>query len=285
MKDCYKHKSKEIEAKKEINVCFNLSFFVKSIVNFVFKLNLDFQFKTKTMILSLETSTSVCSVALHKEGEIISYSEIFIAHAHSDNLTIMVENVLKQGKCSLSELKAVAISKGPGSYTGLRIGTSAAKGLCFALGIPLIGIETLHALAAQMQKQVFSLVQNQDTLLCPLLDARRAEVYRAIFDKNLNKILDTEAKVIEKDTFDVFLNKQKVVFFGNGAEKTKELITPNKKAIFIPNIENSALSMGGIAFDKFQKQNFEDLAYFEPFYLKDFVAIKPRKDKYFKQVK
>ncbi len=234
------------------------------------------------MILSLETSTPVCSVALHQEGKVISYAEIFIAHAHSDNLSVMIKNVLEQGKCKMTDLQAVAISKGPGSYTGLRIGTSAATGLCFALDIPLIAINTLKALAAQMQNKIYGLIQDENALLCPLLDARRAEVYRAIFDKNLNEILPTEAKVIEKDTFEELLVKQKVVFFGNGAEKTKDLITQNERAIFVPNIENSSLGMGKLAFEKFQNKDFEDLAYFEPFYLKDFIAIKPRKDKYFK---
>jgi tRNA threonylcarbamoyladenosine biosynthesis protein TsaB len=235
------------------------------------------------MILSLETSTSVCSVALHQEGKVISYAEIFVPHAHSDNLSSMLKNVLEQGKCKMTDLQAVAISKGPGSYTGLRIGTSAAKGLCFALDIPLIAINTLKALAAQMQSEIYSLIQDENALLCPLLDARREEVYRAIFDNELNEVLATEAKVIEKDTFEELLTKQKIVFFGNGAEKTKGLITANEQAIFVPNIENSSLGMGKLAFEKFQKQDFEDLAYFEPFYLKDFIAIKPRKDKYFKQ--
>jgi len=178
-----------------------------------------------------------------------------------------IDEVLIKSKIKFSDLDAIAVSKGPGSYTGLRIGVSAAKGLCFAIDKPLISVATLEALAHQ--------IKIEEGVIVPMLDARRMEVYSAIFDLNYKQIRDTQAQILEEQSFKDYLEEGKVYFIGNGVEKTKTLIShPN--AIFVDNKLPSANEMSLLANNKYKKNDIEDVAYFEPYYLKDFIALKPK---------
>ena len=226
------------------------------------------------LILSIETSAPICSVALHENGILKGLSEVAVENSHSEVLTVLIENLLKNTFVDKSQLNAIAYSEGPGSYTGLRIGLSTAKGLCYALEIPLIAVQTLKAMA----NQVLKLYPTTDNLLfCPMLDARRMEVYHAIYDSNFNQIQKTKPLIFEEGTLANFTDK-KVVYFGNGAEKGQETLNYSDFH-FIKDVETSASGMGSLAFDKFQQQAFEDLAYCEPFYLKE-VRITVSKKKY-----
>ncbi len=222
-----------------------------------------------SLILNIETATTNCSVSLSKEGKTIVLKEDNGKnYSHAEILHVFIDAVLKEANTTPSKLDAIAISKGPGSYTGLRIGVSAAKGLCFALGKPLISVSTLESLAHQ--------VACNDGVIVPMLDARRLEVYTTILDSNYNEIKQTEAKVLDNNAFEEQLNQGKVYFIGNGVEKTSALINhPN--AIFVENKLPSATQMSLLAFDKYKKGAFEDVAYFEPYYLKDFVALQSSK--------
>ena len=226
------------------------------------------------LILSIETSAPICSVSLHDEGKLKGISEVAVENSHSEVLTVLIDNLLKNTFVKKSDLDAVAVSMGPGSYTGLRIGLSTAKGLCYALEIPLLAIDTLKAMASQVQTHYSS---SADVLFCPMLDARRMEVYHAIYDQNLNEIQKTEPLIFEEGVLNGYRDK-KLLYFGNGAEKGQEVLNePNFK--FIEGVETSALAMGKLAYQKFQNQEFEDVAYCEPFYLKD-VRITVSKKKY-----
>jgi tRNA threonylcarbamoyladenosine biosynthesis protein TsaB len=222
-----------------------------------------------SLILSLETSTHVCSVALHQDGRLIAASEIHIEQSHASKLALLIDDVKKSAGIELSELKAVAISSGPGSYTGLRIGTSTAKGLCYALDIPLISVNTLDLLTHQVSKYNF-----QKSLLIPMLDARRMEVYCQVTDVNLNMIRPIEAKIIDELSFADLLEHNRILFFGNGADKCDAVIR-HSHAVFLKGIYPSAAHLGFLAYRKFNEGITEDLQHFEPFYLKDFVAKKP----------
>ena len=216
-------------------------------------------------ILNIETSTKACSVALHKNGElIVSREDVTANFSHSEKLLKFISELFSDEKLSLSDLDAIAVSMGPGSYTGLRIGVSTAKGLCYGLDIPLISISTLKAMSFGMALEI------KADLYCPMIDARRMEVYSAFFDKNNTEVRKIQADIIDENSYKKELDK-KVVFFGDGSEKIKEKIK-HKNAMFISNIHPSAKNMGLISYQKFTKSLFEDLAYFEPFYLKDFVA-------------
>jgi len=220
------------------------------------------------LILNLETATKNCSVSISKDGETISLKEINTGgYSHSELLHSFIEEVLKESNFKLSNLDAVAVSKGPGSYTGLRIGVSTAKGLCFGNNIPLISIPTLESMATS---------QKGDYTLLPMLDARRMEVYACVFNSSLQEIRKTEAEIIDENSYAEFLEKGKVLFFGDGAEKCKEIIK-HENAEFVDDIFPSAKDMAGISEEKFNRQDFEDTAYFEPFYLKDFIATKSLK--------
>jgi tRNA threonylcarbamoyladenosine biosynthesis protein TsaB len=220
-------------------------------------------------ILSLETSTKVCAVALHQAGTLIAETRLAIEQAHSSKLTVLIEQLLENASIQSQDLRAVAVSAGPGSYTGLRIGVSVGKGLCFALQIPLLSINTLEAMAWQVRQGVLP-TQNEKTFFCPMLDARRMEVYCAVFDGAGKYILPTEAKIIDNEAFSDILPTQQIVFFGEGAAKCKPFLT-HSNALFLKDILPTADSVGKLAYPKFQQQIFEHLAYFEPFYLKDFV--------------
>lgn len=219
-------------------------------------------------ILNIETSTTNCSVSLSFEGETLVLKEDYDKnYSHAERLHVYIDEVLKQAHIKSSQLDAIAASKGPGSYTGLRIGVSAAKGLCFALGKPLIAISTLEALALQ--------VKTEEGIIIPMLDARRLEVYSAVFDSSYNRLRETQAQVLNDDSFKSYLEEGKVTFIGNGVAKTKELIIHNN-AIFIDGKLPSADQMSQLAYNKYKKNDIEDVAYFEPYYLKDFVALKPK---------
>lgn len=222
-------------------------------------------------ILHIETSTTVCSITVSKNNILLSLKETNLGYSHSSVITLYIQEAMKEIGMQLSEIDAIAVSKGPGSYTGLRIGVSTAKGLCYALDKPLIAINTLQALAWGMS----NLINKADYLYCPMIDARRMEVYAAIFNQNNDTIKETSAEIIDKDSFSTFLKKQVVVFAGSGSEKCKETLSINKNAIFLNNFEASAKYMVSIAEVKFKNSEFENTAYFEPFYLKDFVAGKP----------
>ncbi|WP_316847510.1 tRNA (adenosine(37)-N6)-threonylcarbamoyltransferase complex dimerization subunit type 1 TsaB [Pedobacter psychrodurus] len=223
-------------------------------------------------ILQIETATAVCSVALSINGETISFKEEQGQNLHAANLTLFIDEVLKTAGVSYKDLDAVAVSKGPGSYTGLRIGVSTAKGLCYALNKPIIAIETLEMMAAGF------LTENPDYmgLICPMIDARRMEVYTSIFDPSLNILIPTEAKIIDETSFADFIAQQPITFLGDGAAKCAEVLS-HHNARFNPSNFNSATYMSRLAAEAFDKGNFEDVAYFEPFYLKDFVVTASKK--------
>ncbi len=220
------------------------------------------------MILSIETSTTNCSVALSKAGKTIALLEDYDnSYSHAERLHVYIARILEENHIKAEQLEAIAVSKGPGSYTGLRIGVSAAKGLAFALNIPLISVATLEALAHQ--------VNVPNGFIVPMLDARRMEVYSAVFDAQYNTIRAIQAQVLSDQAFVDYLKVGPVYFIGNGVEKTKTLIS-HKNAVFIDGKLPSANQMGALAYTKYKISDTEDVAYFEPYYLKDFVALKPK---------
>lgn len=221
------------------------------------------------LILQIETGTTACSVALAQDGVLLAVKEQHEANIHASHLTLFIEEVLQQAQKSYQDLSAVAVSMGPGSYTGLRIGVSTAKGICFALNIPLIAISTLQAMAAAKQ----SLATN-NTLLCPMIDARRMEVFLAVYDAQLAVLEEVKAEILDEHSFDAWADKS-LVLFGDGAEKAKSLYS-SEHFQFVPHV-NSAQDMTCLAYQKFLAKHVEDLAYFEPYYLKDFVATQPKK--------
>lgn len=220
------------------------------------------------LILIIETATTVCSVALSKDGNTIALKEINNGYTHAENLTVFIDELIKANSYSYKDLDAVAISKGPGSYTGLRIGTSTAKGLCYGLTIPLIAINTLEGMAFTMNKD-----SDKNTLLCPMLDARRMEVYCAVYNHEMKEIMPTNAMIIDTNSFADLLDKHQIIFFGDGADKCKRIITPNN-AIFKDNIYPSASNLSNRAETLYRTESFESVAYFEPYYLKDFLFKK-----------
>lgn len=227
-----------------------------------------------THILFIETATPVCSVALAKNKKLLGVKESSKKNSHSEIVTVFIDELLKENSVDFKDLDVIAVSKGPGSYTGLRIGVSTAKGMCYALDIPLISVNTLHSLACGTASN-FKMKSDLPILFCPMLDARRMEVYCALFDENMNEVRETKAEIIEPDSFQTYLDSNQVFFFGDGSDKCKEVIK-HSNAVFLDDIFPTAANMMHIAFDKFQNQQFEDVAYFEPFYLKDFIAGIPK---------
>tara|TARA_B110000263_G_C15231159_1_gene474679 strand:- start:228 stop:902 length:675 start_codon:yes stop_codon:yes gene_type:complete len=220
-------------------------------------------------ILALETTTKNCSVALFENEKLLYLmEEKSDGYSHAEQLTLFIEELIKTAHFSLKDINALAVSKGPGSYTGLRIGTSTAKGLCYSLDIPLISISTLKAMAFSM-----ALSEKYD-LFCPMIDARRMEVFSAVYDKNNNEIRAVKADVVNKQTYIDYLTGQ-VLFFGDGAIKCKDIIS-HQNAQFLEGVYPSAKDLGIIANAKFENKDFEDVAYFEPYYLKDFLAGKKK---------
>jgi tRNA threonylcarbamoyladenosine biosynthesis protein TsaB len=231
------------------------------------------------LILSIETATNICSIALSKDGTTLCSEESSVRNTHSAIITLLIENVLNQAGKDFHDLDAIAVSEGPGSYTGLRIGVASAKGLCYALDKPLIGVGTLHALSNGM-KNVFSvdpvINKNKPVLYCPLIDARRMEVFCAIYDNSGKEVQKPGAEIITEDAFSGYFDKNILVFAGDGALKCKSLLEHHPDVYFLDDFNASATFIATLAEEKFVKNEFEDLAYFEPFYLKDFVAGKPK---------
>jgi tRNA threonylcarbamoyladenosine biosynthesis protein TsaB len=223
-------------------------------------------------VLCLETSSKVCSVAVGNEGLVLSCRESETANAHSSQLSELIEKALLEAGLGLKDLDAVAVSMGPGSYTGLRIGVAAAKGFCYSLDRPLIAIPTLKSLAFGMHQSV----DTANAFLCPMLDARRMEVYTAVYDCNLNETRPVSAEIVTPDSFKDLLDSGNVVFGGEGASKCKPLLGHHKHSVFLDDFRLSARFLYPLAVEKFNLGQFENLAYFEPYYLKDFVAGKPR---------
>lgn len=223
-------------------------------------------------ILCIDTATEVCSVALFDKNKLLVLNEITDGNMHASALTGLVEKTISEANISLKQLNAICISKGPGSYTGLRVGVSTAKGLCYGLNIPLISVNTLQGIAGVYMQQN----PGNTFIVCPMIDARRMEVYAAIFDSSLQELKPTEAVIINEQSFVDELNEQQIVFIGNGAAKCKSTIM-HPHAIFIDGIQCSAAGLGKLAYQQYSVNSFEDTAYFEPFYLKDFVGTTPKK--------
>ena len=238
-------------------------------------------------ILLLETATAVCSVALARDGEVLAELHSDQPNAHSSRLPLFVEQLFEQCHVEPNQLDAVCVSSGPGSYTGLRIGVSSAKGFCYALSIPLLSVPTLQSMAAQYYTQH----PDYRGMVCPMIDARRMECYTAFFEMEnhlgaaadsqlstfnfqLSTLKPTSADIIESGIYDDFLNRGEVMFIGDGAEKTRALLGIHPNARYDTDFRISAIGMLPIAIQRLQAGQVEDVAYFEPFYLKDFVAKK-----------
>lgn len=216
-------------------------------------------------LLHLETATKACSVALSCNGKQIALrEELTEEYSHSEKLTIFIQEVIAEGGIALKDLNAVSVASGPGSYTGLRIGVSTAKGLCFALEIPLIAVDALVSLATLAKEK------HEGRNLCSLIDARRMEVFNAIYSPNIELLKPISADIIDSDSYKEY---EPFVYFGDGADKL-QAIWENRNCIIDSTIHSSALGQIPLAFEKYQKEQFEDLAYFEPFYLKDFIGLK-----------
>jgi tRNA threonylcarbamoyladenosine biosynthesis protein TsaB len=245
------------------------------------------------LILHIETATNVCSIALAGDGELLSWKESSLKNSHAAVITEFIADVTKSTNHELSSIDAIAVSKGPGSYTGLRIGVATAKGLCYALDKPLIAVPTLESMAYGIQNSEFR-IQNSlmasgiresavgsrqsavKLLICPMIDARRMEVYYALYDTDGHEIRETRAEIIEENSFSDLLSDHTIIFGGDGSMKCREVLKSQKNAVFLDNFEASAKFMISLAEEKFNKKEFEDLAYFEPYYLKDFIAAKAR---------
>lgn len=222
------------------------------------------------VILSLETSTDVCSVALHDSKSLLSKAEIHQPQSHAARLAPLIADVTSHAGVGMKDIDAVAVTSGPGSYTGLRIGASTAKGLCYTLDIPLIAVGSLELLAFQGSAH-----NRSGALLCPMIDARRMEVYCLVADQSARIIEPVQAKVIDENSFSELLTGREMLFFGNGARKCEDVIRhPN--ASFVSDVYPQASCLGLLAVDKFIAGQFEDLVSFKPFYLKEFVTKKPR---------
>lgn len=223
--------------------------------------------KFLNMILCLETATPSCSVALVHDGAVLAFEEDPKGQNHSEKITLFIDAVMKKTGVSYNQLDAVAVSMGPGSYTGLRIGVSTAKGLCYAAEKPLIAIDTLHAMASGGKE----IADSPSPILIPMIDARRMEVYAEIFDGNINKIEETKAVIIDENSFSEYKSQHEVWLFGDGADKCAELFANDNKINVIKDFYCSARYMNRLAQQKLENKDFVDVAYFEPFYLKDFV--------------
>ena len=224
------------------------------------------------MILNIETATQICSVSLAKDGKVVAIKESNEKNSHAALLSVFIDEIIKEANISRKEIKAIAVSKGPGSYTGLRIGVSTAKGLAYGLGVPLISVSTLQSLALGLSLEV---KETENTLFAPMIDARRMEVYSAFYNSNNEIVKEISADIIDENSYSDFLQKHKILFFGDGSAKCKATLS-HENATFVENRNPSSAFMAKIAEKKFKNNDFEDVAYFEPFYLKDFIAIKAK---------
>lgn len=234
----------------------------------------------KKIILCIETGTDICSVALSEEGELIALRESREGHDHARNVGVFVDEVLAENDLRPEDLAAVAIGRGPGSYTGLRIGTAFAKGLCYGLDIPLIAVDSLESMARiAVEDYEVGTLESEDwssALLCPMIDARRMEVFCSVYDTALNTVSGVEAKIIDENSFaDLLAEGRELFLFGNGAAKCAEVLTASN--VKVHEVAPSARGLCKAAYEKFERGEWEDIAYFEPFYLKDFVVTKSKK--------
>lgn len=221
-------------------------------------------------LLHIESTSTVCSVSVSENNTLIAIKEINDGFTHAENLHLFIQSVLQQVGLTLNQLHGISISSGPGSYTGLRIGFASAKGLAYALNIPLIKVDTLQSLSRNVIESV-----NKDAYYCPLIDARRMEVYYAVHDIELIEIQKPANLILTENTISIFDLDKDIYFFGDGLGKSKNILGQLKRANFLENIVPSSKHLISLAFDKFTKNEFEDLAYTEPFYLKDFYFTTP----------
>ncbi len=229
------------------------------------------------MILCLETSTAVCSVSLVDNGNVIALRESLDGQNHAEKITIFIDEVMKEAGVAYKDLDAIATSMGPGSYTGLRIGVSTAKGLCYAMEKPLIAIDTLAAMAHGFVSNQLSAFSFQlSTILCPMIDARRMEVYTAFFNEKLERTSETEALVIDENSFMELKQNNHLYLFGDGADKLASLFENENNITVVEKFHCSAAYMAKLADEAFKNKQFVDVAYFEPFYLKNFVPGMPK---------
>ncbi len=226
-----------------------------------------------SLILQIETATTVCSVALAEDGIVLACKEVEQRNIHAEKITVFIDEILNAVGKSYTDLDAIAVSSGPGSYTGLRIGVSTAKGLSFAMDKPLIAIETLAAMADGF-KFLNGAIVADNVLLSPMIDARRMEVFTAVFDVHGNVVRPVSAEIIDENSFSDLLKSRQVVFFGDGAEKCREVLAVHANARIINGFTNSATYLTIRAEEKYLAKEFVDVAYFEPYYLKDFIAGK-----------
>lgn len=218
-----------------------------------------------TYILNIETATKNCSVSLAQDGVTILCKEIAEqGYSHAEKLHVFIEEILKETKVAVTDLKAIAVSKGPGSYTGLRIGVSTAKGLCYALGVPLIAVDTLEVLAQK--------VSIEKGMIVPMIDARRMEVYSAVFDHKHQRTMEVQAEILSEDSYATMT--EDLYFIGDCQEKCQTVLVKDNFHFLPEIIFPSAKEMSALSYQKFIQNDFEDVAYFEPFYLKDFLAGK-----------
>ena len=230
------------------------------------------------MVICIETATNLCSVALCSSSGVISLRENTDLKSHASMLTVFIDEALKETGLRAGDLEAVAVGKGPGSYTGLRIGVSVAKGIAFAASIPLIGVETTLSMFWGMAEKIEEITgDKENTLLCPMLDARRMEVYNAIYDSYGKKEKEISADIIRENSFADIPESKKIIFFGDGAAKCKGVIK-RKNIYFADNFRISASHMQKPVYQAIKSRHFENVAYFEPFYLKDFITTIPRKN-------
>lgn len=228
------------------------------------------------LILCIETATPVCSAALVADGRVLSFRETSEPNAHSKSLTLFLQSMLEETGKHIQDLNAIAVSMGPGSYTGLRIGVSTAKGLAYAADLPVIGIDTLDAMSIAASE----VCKDSDIdYFVPMIDARRMEVYAAVFDKHTVKLREVQSDIVSLELYAAYLNKGKVLFFGDGADKTQTALQ-HDNAVFDAKVLPSSRFMATIAERKFSAAEFENLAYFEPHYLKEFIALTPTKHIY-----
>lgn len=217
--------------------------------------------------MNIETATTVCSVSVSDKNQIITFEEVNGGYTHAENLHVFIKEVMQQSGLKFHQLNAVSVSKGPGSYTGLRIGASAAKGLAYTLNIPLIGIDTLQVMTQQVIGKT-----NSQMLFCPMIDARRMEVYCACYNYELKALLPVQALIVDSLSISQFNMGEEIIFFGDGMLKCKPLLETLPHAAFKESIMPSSECMAALAYKKFSDKNFEDVAYFEPFYLKEFFT-------------
>ncbi len=229
-----------------------------------------------SLILNIETATTVCSVALSDNETILAFKELNNGYTHAENLHVFINDVMKESSSDLSQLSAIAVSKGPGSYTGLRIGVSAAKGLAYALNIPLIAVDTLQVITNAVLNKTNSIANAEDHSICfcPMIDARRMEVYTAVYDSHLNTLQKVNALIVDDTSIQQFSSYSKIYFFGDGMPKCKDLLQKLPNANFIEGVFPSAKFMCNLSYKKFTENKFENTAYFEPYYLKEFFLPK-----------